>query len=365
MDHDARSPSPSLATIADAASTLSTLARTASFQDPSSTSSTSDNNSDRSSSSPSSSPEPAAEDDLALSTHMSTSPSSSAGPLKKRRKVDNDNNNNDDDGKIDVVTMKDKLIDSIVENIGYSTTSNNNNEKLISNQFPIMLHKVLSKGRNAKKKKKDDGKSTEVDSFGNVWSEVNDSSSPSNDNDDNDNIALAMEWLNHGKSFRILRYDVLCTEVLPKEFGTSLCHAIFPNKKKKKIEETRKKGVQKSSVADDNIHKSESRDDDDNNDNVMEEGRDVEKGVSEYTDDEWIEAFTWHIKSFGFEEIMVGRDKGSFRHEVSRDSLFINIATCARYMYTYITTCDDFKVLSHSIVILFLLAICTRVSRSL
>ena len=332
MDHDARSPSPSLATIADAASTLSTLARTASFQDPSSTSSTSDRSS--------SSPEPEAEDDLALSTHMSTSPSSSAGPLKKRRKVDNDNNNDDDDGKSDVVTMKDKLVDSIVENIGYSATSNNNNnEKSISNQFPIMLHKVLSKGRNAKKKK-DDG--TEVDSFGNVWSEVNDSSSSSNDdNDDNDNIALAMEWLNHGKSFRILRYDVLCTEVLPKEFGTSLCHAIFPNNKKKKIEETRKKGVQKSSVADDNIHKSESRDDDDNNDNVMEEGRDVEKGVSEYTDDEWIEAFTWHIKSFGFEEIMVGRDKGSFRHEVSRDSLFINIATCARYMYTYITTCDD------------------------
>jgi hypothetical protein len=204
-----------------------------------------------------------------------------------------------------------------------------------------MLHKVLSKGRNAKKKKKDDGKSrTEVDSFGNVWSEVHDSSSSSNDNDDNDNIALAMEWLNHGKSFRILRYDVLCTEVLPKEFGTSLCHAIFPNNKKKKIEEKRKKGVQKSSVADDSIHKSESRDDDDDNDNAMEEGRDVEKGVSEYTDDEWIEAFTWHIKSFGFEEIMVGRDKGSFRHEVSRQLVYYHCYLCTS-VHTYITTCDD------------------------
>ena len=42
-----------------------------------------------------------------------------------------------------------------------------------------------------------------------------------------------------------------------------------------------------------------------------------EEGSEVYSDDEWVEAFSWFVKSYGFEEVMSGREKGSFRHEVS------------------------------------------------
>ena len=45
---------------------------------------------------------------------------------------------------------------------------------------------------------------------------VNFISPGSNDNDDH--IALAMEWLNHGKSFRILRYNVFIEYIIGNKF---------------------------------------------------------------------------------------------------------------------------------------------------
>jgi len=65
----------------------------------------------------------------------------------------------------------------------------------------------------------------------------------------------------------------------------------------------------------DGICKSESRDD--------EQTKAEEEGSEVYSDDEWVEAFSWFVKSYGFEEVMSGRNKGSFRHEVSLFLLYI------------------------------------------
>ena len=226
---------------------------------------------------------------MSLSTSPSPSSSStllhtpSAGPLKKRRKVlgieneddemkkksqaddNNDEKLNDSKNLSSGESNSPSLVPSLawssksssVEDMMKDASTNNSND--MSRQFPNVLHKLLSK--------------TSV-----------------KQGDDN-NISLAMEWLNHGKAFRILRYDILCTEVLPKEMPM-LC-----SDRKKKM------------MMQDGICKSESRDD--------EQTKVAEGSEQVYSDDEWIEAFSWFVKSYGFEEVMSGRDKGSFRHEVS------------------------------------------------
>lgn len=179
------------------------------------------------------------------STSPSSSPSltSSAGPLKKRRKM----------GK--QLDTKDCTINgSHVHQVSEAGTLE---QKLSTTaaQFPSLLHKVLAKGE-----------STNVD--------------------EDSTISSSLEWLNHGKGFRILRWDVFCTEVLPKEFP-GLCVAI-PNVAAKK----------------DTIERGE-------------EQHDAEKMSSEFSDEQWVEAFLFHVRSWGFEEVMSGRDRGSFRHQVS------------------------------------------------
>ena len=292
MDTTSRSPSPASYAIERAASALSafsqqqqsssdsksddpllSLARAASFQDSLTTGSP----------------------PMSLST--SPSPSSSptllhtpsAGPLKKRRKVLgiereddemkkksqaddtvdkklNDSSKNLSSGESNSPSLVPSLAwsskSSSAEDMMKDTSTNNSND--MSRHFPNVLHKLLSKTSDRQ-------------------------------GDANNKISLAMEWLNHGKAFRILRYDILCTEVLPKEMPM-LCS----DRKKK----------EKMMKMNDDICKSESRDDEQTK--VVEEGR---KQV--YSDDEWVEAFSWFVKSYGFEEVMSGRDKGSFRHEVS------------------------------------------------
>lgn len=39
-----------------------------------------------------------------------------------------------------------------------------------------------------------------------------------------------------------------------------------------------------------------------------------------YTDDQWVDAFVHQLKSWGFEEVKYGTERGSFRHEVSRQT---------------------------------------------
>jgi len=294
MDTTSRSPSPASYAIERAASALSafsqqqqsssdsksddpllSLARAASFQDSLTTGSP----------------------PLSLST--SPSPSSSptllhtpsAGPLKKRRKmlgIEKDDDemkkksqaNDNNDTKLDKnLSSGESNSPSLVPSLAWSSKSSSvedmmkdasNSNSNMSRQFPIVLHKLLSKSV--------------------------DSSNSSKQGDANNKISLAMEWLNHGKAFRILRYDILCTEVLPKEMPM-LC------------------SDRKNVMNKDGICKSESRDD--------EQTKAEEEGSEVYSDDEWVEAFSWFVKSYGFEEVMSGRNKGSFRHEVSLFLLYI------------------------------------------
>jgi len=283
MDTTSRSPSPASYAIERAASALSafsqqqqssdsksddpllSLARAASFQDSLTTGSP----------------------PMSLST--SPSPSSSptllhtpsAGPLKKRRKVLGIEKIDDEMKKksqADNDSIEDKKLNdnknlssgesnspSLVPSLAWSSKSSSvedmikDNSNTMSRHFPNVLHKLLSK-------------------------------TSYRQGDANNKISLAMEWLNHGKAFRILRYDILCTEVLPKEMPM-LCS----DRKKKMMQN--------------GICKSESRDD---------ETKREEVGSGQvYSDDEWVEAFSWFAKAYGFEEVMSGRDKGSFRHEVS------------------------------------------------
>jgi len=290
MDTTSRSPSPASYAIERAASALSafsqqqqsndsksddpllSLARAASFQDSLTTGSPPMSLS--TSPSPSSSP-----------TTLLHTPS--AGPLKKRRKMLGIEKDDDEMKKKSQADNDDRKLDdnknlnggesnspSLVPSLAWSSKSSsvedmmndasNSNSNDMSKHFPIVLHKLLSKTSDRQ-------------------------------GDANNKISLAMEWLNHGKSFRILRYDILCTEVLPKKMPM-LC------------------SDRKKMMMQDGICKSESRDD--------EQTKVEEEGSNKCSDDEWVEAFSWFVKSYGFEEVMSGRDKGSFRHEVSFGFLF-------------------------------------------
>lgn len=181
----------------------------------------------------------------ALSTLASVSASaasSSAGPLKKRRKVvDNVETQGDPD------------------KLASPSGSVENNFSVATTQFPGMLHCLLASGD------ANDGirTSTHVDSS---------------------TVSSALEWLPHGRGFRVLRWDIMCTEVLPTVFP-KLCSGMTP-----------KKTVQDS-----------------------DEGRDdnTDKESLGYNDEQWIDAFLRKLRVWGFEEVVAGRERGSFRHEVS------------------------------------------------
>lgn len=178
----------------------------------------------------------------------------SAGPLKKRRKMGADAAMRDE-----MATMPNKKSECgspTLERPTLEPSSSVCSKSSIVDHFPSLLHKLLAK----------DGKE------GNSKSEVDDTI-----------ISSAMEWLPHGKGWRVLRWDTLCTEVLPKEFP-KLCHDIYA----KNAKDTKVDG----------------RDD-------------IEKEAGEFSDEQWVEAFVWQIKAWGFEEVNVGKDRGSFRHQVS------------------------------------------------
>ena len=187
----------------------------------------------------------------------------SAGPLKKRRKVGADAAMRDE-----MATVPNKKSECgsrpTLERPTLEPSSSVCSKSSIVDHFPSLLHKLLAK----------DGKE------GNSKSEVDDTI-----------ISSAMEWLPHGKGWRVLRWDTLCTEVLPKEFP-KLCHDLFTkNAKDAKVD-----------------------------------GRDdIEKEAGEFSDEQWVEAFVWQIKAWGFEEVNVGKDRGSFRHQVSGVKCFLSL----------------------------------------
>ena len=260
-----RTPSPlvgEITEVTDAASALETLAHAASFQLSSS------------------------------SSYSPTLPSmlSSAGPLKKRRKVLISSGSETEEMMKDTATMEEG-----------ARGSKNDICSSISTRFPNILHSLLTKGNSL---------STETDHNDDMSTSAK---AATVKEDDNNNIisSSGMEWLHHGKSFRILRYDVLCDEILPKEF-VGLCSAIFPTRTNTKKEVNK----EVDSTIEKNVDKSDSRDDN----HFPEDDNDKEES-ERYTDEEWIESFLWHLRSYGYEEIMIGREKGSFRHEVSRYSI--------------------------------------------
>lgn len=257
---------------------------------------------------------PVVADTSALATLADASAASSAGPLKKRRKVD--------EKKTDDAEERDACADadagaaaaprdsesespasmessSSPTNINANTNDNNchnNNETNFSGlayaQFPSLLHKLLCKGAHDDKgkgdsnKKEDDSGKTAL-ATGSVTSA----------------ISSAIEWLPHGRGFRVLRWDTLCTEVLPKDFS-HLCDGIVP------LNDHADTPRQEDDAVDDR---------DDKNDPATPE----ENTEKEPSDEQWIEAFLWHTKAWGFEEVTSGVDRGSFRHRVSRCAGFV------------------------------------------
>lgn len=148
----------------------------------------------------------------------------------------------------------------VMESSSAAAAANDN-----SFHFPSLLHKLLCEGKDVK------------------------------DKDDTTAISSSVEWLPHGKGWRVLRWDTLCTEVLPSELP-QLCEGVIPAKKDVNV-----KQAEEGSKAED----------DDRNDCSM------EKNDAKFSDEQWIDAFTWHVKVWGFEEVRAGKDRGSFRHEVS------------------------------------------------
>lgn len=119
----------------------------------------------------------------------------------------------------------------------------------------------------------------------------------------------AVEWLVHGKSFRVLRWDVLC-RVLVKQ-APKLCHGVFSPSKESPSSERSRDNVEK-------LHEIYSSDSNEKEDKAVAKRDD---DMSYYADDQWVEAFLNHCKSWGFEEVKCGVERGSFRHELfQRDS---------------------------------------------
>ena len=140
----------------------------------------------------------------------------SAGPLKKRRKIDELSFDDEDDAQ-----KKSDENDALKK----STTS--------SQSFLSRLHALLTNYAEEK---------------------------------DRDGVILkAMEWLPHGKGFRVLRWDVLSEKVLPRYFSEW----------------------------------------------------DGPNALNKHDCNGWIHLFRGILKECGFEEVKHGKEFGSYRHEVS------------------------------------------------
>jgi hypothetical protein len=154
-------------------------------------------------------------------------------------------------------------------------------------RFPSILHSLLTRGRGVTGGERADH--------------------------DGSAIASAVEWLPHGRGFRVLRWDELCRGVLPVEFP-ALCRQLRDGTTRTtavdRIEENGGEDVT-AAVAPKG-----------NQNDCMEDGVDYSQREIKRdgcSDDEWIDSFLWNVRAWGFQEVTAGVDRGSFRHEV-RDS---------------------------------------------
>lgn len=183
------------------------------------------------------------------------------------------------------------------------TTNNNENNEIyphVNAHFPNILHRLLSSASVGNNKNDDD-----------------------NDDDDNDRISLAMEWLPHGRGWRVLRWEELPLVVLPQLFPTTATAAAAAATT---TTTTMKRNKFSPNDATDNAnhHHNHSTNGDNNNKNNNDT-----KGINHHYDDdhdsserrkkEWfIDIFLWHVRAFGFVEVTSGLDRGSFCHGVRK-----------------------------------------------
>ena len=117
----------------------------------------------------------------------------------------------------------------------------------------------------------------------------------------------SIEWLPSNKGFRVLRWDEL-PRLLQKHLP-DLCEGVFESARNVvKLHE---------------IYSSDSNEDcKSSSKNQLKLGAVKEdKFKKNYTDDQWADAFVLQLKSWGFEEVKCGTERGSFRHEVSRQAV--------------------------------------------
>ncbi len=130
----------------------------------------------------------------------------------------------------------------------------------------------------------------------------------------------ALEWLPHGRGFRVLRWDELCAGVLPVEFP-GLCKRLRDG-----TTITTRTTMDHDEGNGDGEDVTKEAADEGNQTDGMEDGVDDslrQKKRGGYSDDEWIYSFLWHLRSWGFQEVSAGVDRGSFRHEVRFDEVLI------------------------------------------
>lgn len=253
--------------------------------------------------------------------------SSSSGPLKKRRKIfeneqlDESNNNNvrvntseeccdrrdeknNAENQHDAITVTTNADQEAIMVRDHPITTTNQSHHHRETSFPIILHELLSM-------------------------QHKDSSyiSSSNSNEDGNKIVRveeAMEWLPHGKGFRILRYEKLVQNILPKAFPT-LCDC----GRNDDITRPMTNGGRKTAIMEEqqgesfvtmdergNIDTSTTTNNSDDLGLVHYVNKQQEQQSKYYSDNVWVDSFLWHMKAWGFQEITMGVDRGSFCHEV-------------------------------------------------
>ena len=235
---------------------------------------------------------------------------------------------------------KDRIHD--VQHVGGRPTDDRCGGIVISRHFPKLLHRVLSGskgGRNsdpgdgsdglaaldARAEDDDRGAGRAVHAIGNAERDC-------------DVVSRAMEWLPHGQGWRVLRWDVMCTHVLPNEFS-ELCEDVVGDVVRGKDQVDDALGVHDGCIRDaseggvdiqsgnmghgramDDKRKKADEEEDDGGKRSRHKKTRVrakdERGNVTFSDDQWIEAFLWHVKAWGFQQVKSGRDKGSFRHQV-------------------------------------------------
>jgi hypothetical protein len=242
--------------------------------------------------------------------------SSSAGPLKKRRKMElqqqqsrcptdqtsvstptasiEDINVTSNNRYNEFHPFVDNEISEICTHSGFCSqlSPHPHNHPLVNAHFPTILHRLLTL-----------------------------------DTSDNGCIvsSSAIEWLPHGKGWRVLRWEVLCKDVLPRLFHTATSNS------RHKIDINSDDNENKNNQ---NHNKNNNCKNDNNNacyqqigqqplinSNDIEDMKIISSSASaahdNYDNEEWlVEVFLWHVRAFGFAEVTSGIDRGSYCHEV-------------------------------------------------